>query len=75
LNLIVGKFIKSPSVKPVIENGHKWATLLHKSGPAMKLYEHIQGEEEGNSKRKIPTVSFILKHSLTLLGCLYSLEF
>lgn len=57
MNLIVTKFIESANVKPVLQKGHKWASLLHRSGPAMKLYEQFQ-EEEGTPKRKIPTVRF-----------------
>jgi len=78
LNLIVTEFVKSESVKPVVKNSHKWASLLHQSGPAMKLYENFQ-EDEGTPKRKIPSVSFESSLNCEIivqfLGCDYALEF
>jgi len=59
LHLIVKDFVKSSSVKPIVEKSHKWARFLNKSGPALKLYERIQGEEIVPG-RKIPTVGFNL---------------
>lgn len=57
LHLIVKDFAKFDTVKAVFSKVQRWASLLHRSGPAMKMYQQFQ-EEEHLPLRVLPTVMF-----------------